>query len=251
MNDYKVRLKIFEGPLDLLLYLIKKNEVSIYDIPIADITNQYLEYLKVMQDLDLDIIGDFLVMAATLLFIKSRMLLPQEDVVLDDEIPDDDPREELINRLMEYKKFKEAAGLLRDKEEEGSEIFKRFLPKSDIDLTKGEDISREGFEASIFDLIAAFTDALKNIPKDDFKVVLDEEHTVEEKMEFVISLLDRKGVIYFNNVWARIRSRIEAVVFFLALLELIRLKKIMIRQIGLFGEIKIFKPLPTLSSNGR
>jgi segregation and condensation protein A len=251
MNDYKVRLKIFEGPLDLLLYLIKKNEVSIYDIPIADITNQYLEYLKVMEDLDLDIIGDFLVMAATLLFIKSRMLLPQEDVVLDDEIPDDDPREELINRLLEYKKFKEAAGLLRDKEEEGGEIFKRYLPKSDIDLTKGEEMPNEGFEASIFDLIAAFTEALKNIPKDDFQVVLEEEYTVEEKMDLVISLLDRKGVIYFNSIWSRIRNRIEAVVFFLALLELIRLKKIMIRQTGLFGEIKIFKPLPTLNNHGR
>ncbi|MDP8215790.1 MAG: segregation/condensation protein A [Candidatus Kaelpia imicola] len=251
MNDYKVRLKIFEGPLDLLLYLIKKNEVSIYDIPIAEITKQYLEYLKLMQDLDLDIVGDFLVMAATLLYIKSRMLLPQEEVVLDEEIPDDDPREELVNRLMEYKKFKEAAGLLKDKEEEGSEVFKRYLSRSDIDLTQSEDPPYEGFEASIFDLISAFTETLKNIPKEDFKVVLDEEHTVEEKMEFVISLLDQKGVIYFNNIWGRIRSRIEAVVFFLSLLELIRLKKIIIRQIGLFGEIKIFKPLPVLDSDGK
>ncbi len=251
MNDYKIKLKIFEGPLDLLLYLIKKNEVSIYDIPISEVTKQYLEYLKLMQDLDLDIVGDFLVMAATLLYIKSRMLLPQEDMVLDEEISDDDPREELINRLMEYKKFKEAAGLLRDKEEEGSEVFKRYLSQSDIDLTQGEDLSSEGFEASIFDLISAFTEALKNIPKEDFKVVLDEEHTVEEKMEFVMSLLDRKGAIYFNNIWTRIRSRIEAVVFFLALLELIRLKKIIIRQIGLFGEIKIFKPLPVLNNDGK
>ncbi len=247
MNKYKVRLKVFEGPLDLLLYLIKKNEVNIYDIPVAEITGQYLEYLETMCELDLDIAGDFLVMAATLLYIKSRMLLPQEETLLEDEIPDEDPREELVQKLLEYKKFKEAAGILKEKEIEGSEVFKRYVSVSDeVMADSGE---YEGFESGIFDLISAFTRALKNIPKDDFKVVLDEEHTVEEKTGFILTLLDEKGVVYFKNIWSRITSRLEAVVFFLALLELIRLKKIIIRQSGLFGEIKISKPLPVLNND--
>ncbi len=246
MNDYKIKLKIFQGPLDLLLYLIKKNEVNIYDIPISDITKQYLEYLEFMKVLDLDIAGEFLVMAATLLLIKSKMLLPQEEVSLDQEIPDEDPREELVKRLLEYKKFKEVAMVLKEKEEEGSEIFRRFLslPEDSIEL---EDDS-QGFEASIFDLISAFTEVLKNIPKEDFNIILEEEHNVEEKISFILTLLDQKGVIYFNSIWTRIRSRIEAVVFFLAILELIRQKKIIIRQIGLFGEIKIVKPLPVINN---
>ena len=148
---------------------------------------------------------------------------------------------------MEYKKFKEAAGILKEKEIEGSEVFKRYVSVSDeVMADSGE---YEGFESGIFDLISAFTRALKNIPKDDFKVVLDEEHTVEEKTGFILTLLDEKGVVYFKNIWSRITSRLEAVVFFLALLELIRLKKIIIRQSGLFGEIKISKPLPVLNND--
>ena len=245
MDDYKVKLKIFEGPLDLLLYLIRKNEVDIYDIPIAEITGQYLEFLDMMRELDLEVAGDFLVMAATLLLIKSKMLLPQEEVVLEEEIPEQDPREELVKKLLEYKKFKDAALLLREKEQEGSEIFRRFI-SSPAEVTEDNASEFKGFEASIFDLISAFTKVLKNVPQDDFKTVLEEEYSVEEKMDFILTLLAQKGVLYFNNVWNRIRSRVEAVAFFLALLELIRLKKIILRQIGLFGEIKIFKPLPVL-----
>ncbi|HEO64093.1 MAG TPA: hypothetical protein ENN78_02350, partial [Candidatus Omnitrophica bacterium] len=183
-----------------------------------------------------------------LIYIKSKMLLPQEDISLEEEILDDDPREELIKRLMEYKKFKDAAVHLREKEEESNYIFKRFMPASELDVPQNEE---EGFESSVFDLIAAFTEVLKNMPKEDFKIVLNEEYTVEEKMELILSLIAQKGVIYFNNIWSRIRSRLEAVVFFLALLELMRMKKIIIRQIGLFGEIKIFKPLPVLRKDGK
>lgn len=245
MNEYKVKLKIFEGPLDLLLYLIKKNEVNIYDIPISEIAKQYLESLKIMQEMNLEIAGEFLVMAATLLYIKSKMLLPQEELVLEEEIPLEDPRTELVQKLLEYKKFKSAAEILKVREAKGSEIFRRYVSLSSEELEFEEEF--QGFEASVFDLISAFTKVLKIIPKDDFKVFLEEEHSVEEKMDFVLSFLEQKGVIYFNNIWSRIRSRLEAVVFFLALLELIRLKKIVLRQIGLFGEIKIFKPLPVLS----
>lgn len=248
MNDYQVKLRSFEGPLDLLLYLIRKNEIDIYDIPIAEITRQYLEYLELMRELNLDIAGEFLVMAATLLYIKSKMLLPQEEVNLEEEIPEEDPRQELVNRLLEYKKFKEVAQLLKEREEEGSVVFKRFVPEEEKGLEFEEEI--QGFEASVFDLISAFTKVMKNIPKEEFQVVLEEEYSVEEKIDFILSLLDQKGVIYFSSIWKRIRNRMEAVVFFLALLELIRLKKILIRQIGLFGEIKIFRPLPVSAHAG-
>ena len=249
MNDYQVKLRSFEGPLDLLLYLIKKNEIDIYDIPIAEIARQYLEYLELMRELNLDIAGEFLVMAATLLYIKSKMILPQEEINLEEEIPGEDPRGELVQRLLEYKKFKEVAQLLKEREEEGSVVFKRFIPEGERSLEFEEEI--QGFEASIFDLISAFTKVMKSIPKEEFKVVLEEEYSVEEKIDFILSLLDRKGVIYFSSIWKRIKNRMEAVVFFLALLELIRLKKIIIRQIGLFGEIKIFRPLPVAVHAGR
>jgi segregation and condensation protein A len=248
MNDYQVKLRSFEGPLDLLLYLIRKNEIDIYDIPIAEITRQYLEYLELMRELNLDIAGEFLVMAATLLYIKSKMLLPQEEINLEEEIPEEDPRQELVKRLLEYKKFKEVAQLLKEREEEGSVVFKRFVPEGERNLEFEEEI--QGFEASVFDLISAFTKVMKNIPKEEFQVVLEEEYSVEEKIDFILSLLDQKGVIYFSSIWKRIRNRMEAVVFFLALLELIRLKKILIRQIGLFGEIKIFRPLPVSAHAG-
>ncbi|HDI45905.1 MAG TPA: hypothetical protein ENF60_01050 [Candidatus Omnitrophica bacterium] len=249
MNEYQVRLRSFEGPLDLLLYLIKKNEINIYDIPIAEITRQYLEYLELMRELNLDIAGEFLVMAATLVYIKSKMLLPQEEVNLEEEIPEDDPRQELVQRLLEYKKFKEAAFILKQREEQSSAVFKRFIPEEEKNV-EFEDEFR-GFEASIFDLISAFTRVIKNIPKDEFQTVLEEEYSVEEKIDFILSLLAHKGVIYFSSIWKRIKNRMEAVTFFLALLELIRLKKIIIRQVGLFGEIKIFRPLPIITNATR
>lgn len=244
MNEYRVKLRIFEGPLDLLLYLIKKNELDIYDIPIAEITRQYLDYLEMMQELNLEIAGEFLVMAATLLYIKSKMLLPQEEVSLEDEIPEEDPREELVQRLLEYKKFRQAALLLKEREDQSSQVFRRFVSIPEEELEFEEEF--KGFEASIFDLLSAFSKVLQSLPREDLGLMLEEEHSLEEKMEFILSLLNQKGVIYFNNIWTRIRSRLEAVVFFLALLELIRMKKILVRQFGLFGEIKIFKPLPVL-----
>ena len=249
MNEYQVRLRSFEGPLDLLLYLIKKNEIDIYDIPIAEITRQYLEYLELMRELNLDIAGEFLVMAATLVYIKSKMLLPHEEVNLEEEIPEDDPRQELVQRLLEYKKFKEVAQILKEREEQSSVVFKRFITDEEKYVEFEEEF--QGFEASIFDLTSAFTRVIKNIPKDEFQVVLEEEYSVEEKIDFILSLLDHKGVIYFSSIWKRIKNRMEAVAFFLALLELIRLKKIIIRQVGLFGDIKISRPLPIVTHAGK
>jgi segregation and condensation protein A len=244
MDEYKIKLDAFEGPLDLLLYLIKKNEIDIYDIPIAEITRQYLEYLELMRVLDLEIAGDFLVMSATLIYIKSKMLLPQDE--LEEEVLDEDPREELAKKLAEYKKFKEAAQILREKEKGTSKIYYRRRIPPDIELEFEDDF--KGFEASIFDLISAFDKVLKNIPKKEFLEIIEEEYTVDEKIDFITVLLEEKGILYFDQIWDRIRNKLEAIVTFLALLELIKIRCIIVRQIGLFGEIKIMKPLPVLCS---
>ena len=168
--SYKVKLEVFEGPLDLLLYLIKKNEIDIYDIPIAEITEQYLEYLELMRMLDLNIAGEFLVMAAKLIHIKSKILLPPEEKeVLPEE--EEDPREELVRRLLEYKRFKEVAGVLQDLEGQRKKMFTR--------ATSVEPGSEEKFfEASLFDLITALTRVLKDVPKEVFQEIVRDEFTV-------------------------------------------------------------------------
>ena len=181
--SYKVKLDIFEGPFDLLLYLIKKSELNVYDIPIASILEQYLQYLELMRLLDLNIAGEFIVMAATLMQIKSKMLLPQETNPLD-EIPEEekDPRAELVKRLLEYKQFKEAADQLRLKERARQDIFKRQTVLEDAE--SGESF----FEASLFDLINAFSKALKDIPKELFYEVIKDEFTVEGKVHDLLHM---------------------------------------------------------------
>src|SRR3989338_1249361 len=176
---YKVKLDVFEGPLDLLLYLIKKEEIDIYDIPIAKITDEYLEYLELMKLLDLNIAGEFLVMAATLIHIKSKMLLPP-DHLEGEEKEEEDPRAELVRRLIEYKKFKEAAQELSHMESHQKHYFARVAGQP----IKFEDTAREDefFEATLFDLITAFTKVLKDIPKEVFHQVVRDEFTVSEKI---------------------------------------------------------------------
>lgn len=166
---YKVKLDVFEGPLDLLLYLIQKEEVDIYDIPISKITDQYLEYLELMQLLDLNIAGEFLVMAATLMHIKSKLLLPPDETEEIDR-QEEDPRAELVKRLLEYKKFKEAASELSERESTQKHFFARVGSGVKTDeLPPPED---KFFEASLFDLITAFTKVLKDVPKDAFYQVV-------------------------------------------------------------------------------
>ncbi|PIW67316.1 MAG: segregation/condensation protein A, partial [Candidatus Omnitrophica bacterium CG12_big_fil_rev_8_21_14_0_65_42_8] len=179
--SYKVKLDVFEGPLDLLLYLIKKNEIDIYDIPIAAITEQYLEYLELMRMLDLNIAGEFLVIAATLIHIKSKMLLPPDEKELLPE-EEEDPREELVRRLVEYKKFKEVAGILQGLEGQRKKMFTRDIP---FEVEPGEVF----FEASLFDLIAAFTRVLKDVPKEMFQEIIKDEFTVEQKVHDLLHML--------------------------------------------------------------
>jgi len=233
--SYKIKLEIFEGPLDLLLYLVKKDHLNIYDIPIAKITEQYLEYLDLMQLLDLNIAGEFLVVAATLMQIKSKMLLPAEEQTGVEE-EEADPRQELVKRLLEYEKFKEIAETLRQRETNQREVFKR--PKTGIDK---EALSEKEiyFEASIFDLINAFSQALKDVPKEVFYEVIKDEFTIDEKIHEILHLLLVSPSVRLSDLFNKAKNKMEIIVIFLAILELIRMKEIICRQRELFREIEI------------
>lgn len=236
---YKVKLEVFEGPLDLLLHLIKKNDIDIYDIPVANITEQYLGYLDFMQMLDLSVAGDFLVMAATLMHIKSRMLLPQPEIGEED-VEEEDPRDELVKKLLEYKKFKEAASELSARAVRQKDFFSRgvsVVPSELKNIKKDE----EYFEASVFDLITAFTKVMSEIPKQLFYEVIKDEFTVEEKMHDIFHLLVKKTRLHFNELFRKQDNKIEVITTFLAILELIRLKEIVVKQSKVFGDIIVEK----------
>ncbi|MBI4845275.1 MAG: segregation/condensation protein A [Candidatus Omnitrophica bacterium] len=232
--SYKIKLEIFEGPLDLLLYLIKKDHLNIHNIPIAQITEQYLQYLELMQLLDLNIAGEFIVMAATLMHIKSKMLLPPDETE-QEAIEDDDPREELVRKLLEYKKFKEAAGFLENCESIQRKVFKRVNPGANIEAE--EEVF---FETSLFDLISAFSKALKEIPRDIFREIINDEFTVSGKIHDLLHILVKKKKILLTDLFIQSKNKNEIIATFLAVLELIRQKEIVAAQKDLFGGIFIF-----------
>lgn len=234
---YKVKLEEFEGPLDLLLFLIKKNEIDIYDIPIARVTEQYLEYIELLELLDLDIAGEFLVMAATLMHIKSKMLLPPEERAAE-EVEEEDPRAELVRRLIEYKAFKEAAGQLQSLESRQRDLFHRA---GDMDTLEVDCAGERYFEASLFDLISAFSIVLSNIPKETFLEVIKEHVTVEQKIHDILHILAEKTSFSVKSVFEQAKSKAEIVVIFLALLELIKTHSILAVQKELFGDIEIIR----------
>lgn len=228
----RVQLEIFEGPLDLLLHLIKKNEVSITDIPIATITEQYLATLEVMQTLNLDVAGEFLVMAATLIHIKSRMLLPVTDTEEDEE-EGADPRAELVRRLLEYQRFKDAADQLERRELLTRDVFVRSAAPA-------EETPAPGFrELSVFELLTALKRVLDRLPKDVVHEVLLEKITVREKMTLLLDQLRAQGKILFESLFAEVKSRMEVVVTFLAMLELVKVRAIRIFQEEATGPIQI------------
>jgi len=229
---------MFEGPLDLLLYLVKKDHLNIYDIPIAKVTQQYLEYINFMQLLDLNVVGEFLVMASTLMQIKSKMLLPAEELsVLEEE---SDPRAELVKKLLEYEKFKQIAENLKERETSQQEVFKR--PKTDLpqanDKEGKEDVY---FEASIFDLISAFSRALKDVPREVFYEVIKDQFTVEQKVHDILHLLLVQSEIKLSELFTKSKSKIEIIVIFLAILELAKMKEIVARQDAEFEDIIILR----------
>lgn len=229
----QVRLDIFEGPLDLLLHLIKKNEVSITDIPIATITEQYLATLDLMQTLNLDLAGEFLVMAATLIHIKSRMLLPPGDDEPDDEEEGGDPREALIRRLLEYQRFKEAANELQQRDVLARDVFARAAGPAETPVPAGFR------ELSVFELLTALRRVMDRLPKDDFHEVTLDKITVREKMTLLLDRLHASEQVLFESLFSQARTRMEVVVTFLAMLELVKIRAIRIFQETLEGPILI------------
>ncbi|HDS00461.1 MAG TPA: hypothetical protein ENO22_00840 [candidate division Zixibacteria bacterium] len=221
----------FEGPLDLLLYLIKKDEIDIYDIPVARITRQYLEYVEIMKMLNLDIAGEFILMAATLINIKSRMLLPKPE-----EDESEDPREALIMALLEYEKFKQASEVLREKES-AEQQFLRRKDYSFLDLAPEETFT---LEATIFDLMKAFKEALENLENDIYHTVRTEDVNIEERVEVIERILSERGQATFQELYSDSPNRLVLIVTFLAILEMIKLNRLVLRQAIPFGPIRIY-----------
>jgi segregation and condensation protein A len=232
--EYKVKLEVFEGPLDLLLYLIKRDEVDIYDISLERITAQYLEYMDAFQVLDLDVAGEFVVMAANLIYLKSRSLLPVSVQPPEEEAEEEDPRWELVRQLLEYKKFKDAAAQLQQRELARERIFPRVPEKPDAVA------ERPLGEVSVFDLIGAFNGILKRLnQKEDLREIFEERFTVSDKIELILKITSVEVPLRFSELFSGVASRTEVVVTFLALLELIRLKQLRAMQEEPFGEIEL------------
>jgi segregation and condensation protein A len=234
MEAYTVKVDVFEGPLDLLLHLIKQNQLDIYDIPIALITEQYLEYIRIMKALDLTIAGEFLVMAATLMYIKSRMLLPTP--IEEEEEEGVDPRAELVQRLVEYKRFKEAAVRLSHQALLGVDVFIR--PAQEIEAEEGE------IEADLFHLIDALRELLKRQEVEDFHEVTLDRVTLRDKMtELYERLQGAQEAVPFSALFTPLATRVELIVTFLALLELIRSGMLRAYQRDVFGPLWVTRAL--------
>jgi len=242
MTDYKVKFEVFEGPLDLLLYLIKKEEVDIYEVNLTKLATQFIEYIELMRILDLEIAGEFVVMAATLMYIKSRELLPVDQQVLPEgEDEEEDPRWELIRRLVEYKKFKDAAARLQTLEVQQENRFPRLPMKPEFET---EPSAGHG-EVSLFDLINAVNAVLQRVSqREELRDIFDDKWTVSEKIEVLMRLIRERAEVRFSELFETAMSRSEVVVTFLALLELIRLRQVIATQPQPFGEIFISRVSP-------
>ena len=236
LNNFLFKLPVFEGPLDLLLHLIKENKIDIYDIPIIDITHQYIKYLELMKELNLEIAGEFLVMAATLIHIKSKMILPPDEE--EKEEPSEDPRSELVQRLLEYQAYKESSGFLRKREEIWKNIFQRNIPDKDDFTFEPEPLL---FDANVFDLITAFKKLLEKAPAQAVEITR-ETLTVADKINFIIERVEKEDGIRFEDLFEEGYTRLTLIVMFLALLELIRLGLVKIYQEKAFGIIWIINP---------
>jgi len=234
-TDYKVKLEIFEGPLDLLLYLIKRDEIDIYDISLERITRQYLEYLQAFRELNIDLAGEFIAMAANLIYLKSRSLLPAEQQPPEEDAEEDDPRWELIRQLVEYKKFKEAGAQLQLRELEQERVFGWGGESS---LLAGGPLRLE--EVEIFQLINAFQNAVKRAEaRLELQEIPGERFSVSDKIDVILQRVEAGERIRFSDLFEAVVSRVEIVVTFIALLELIRLKQVRAIQKNIFDEIEI------------
>ncbi|HYG22906.1 MAG TPA: segregation/condensation protein A [Verrucomicrobiae bacterium] len=242
MSEYKVKFEVFEGPLDLLLYLIRKEEVDIYEVNLTRLATQFIEYIDTMRMLDLDVAGEFLVMAATLMYIKSKELLPvEQQVQTEGEDEGEDPRWELIRQLVEYKKFKDAAAQLQTLESRQENVFPRRPGKIEFE----PEPARGKPEVSIFDLVNAVNSVLQRISKkDDARDIYEDKWSVSEKIEHVLGMIASRPRLRFSELFADASTRPEVICTFLALLELIRLKQLVCEQAENFGEIEIVRRAP-------
>ena len=242
--DYKVQLEVFEGPLDLLLYLIRKEEIDVYDIPIAHITEQYLKYLDLMRDLNLDIAGEFILMAATLAHIKSKELLPKDPNAVEEETEEGDPRAELIRRLLEYQKYKTAAEELGGRPLLGRDTFGRGEANVP-DESERKQIEQEGpLDVSLFALLDAFKRVLERMKPEHFHEVEGDIVSVAEKARWVAEVLALRGSIAFHDLFVDAKRKIDVVATFLALLEMVRMKLVGIHQALGYGAIQIRSKIP-------
>jgi segregation and condensation protein A len=235
MPEYKVQFEVFEGPLDLLLYLVRKEEVDIYEVNLTKIATQFIEYVEIMREMDLDIAGEFLVMASTLMYIKSRELLPvdQQVQVEGEEEEGEDPRWELIRQLVEYKKFKDVAARLQEREAIQEKTYAHLPGKPE---TAPAPIRTQ---VSLFDLVNAVSNILKRFHQRETRDIFEDKWTVSEKIEALIVVLKERETLKFSELFASATSRSEVVVTFLALLELIRLKQLAVTQPSPFSDIEI------------
>ena len=230
-----IKIPVFEGPFDLLLHLIRENKLDIYDIPISVITSQYLEYIEIMKELNLEIAGDFLVMAATLIQIKSRMLLPPDEEAAAEE--QEDPRLDLVQRLLDYQKYKEAASDLRTKEEEWMKVFHKE-PLAEEGEEEGELYL---FDLSLFDLLDAFKKILDKAPPEIVSITR-ETLTVKDKISMIMEIIEGKEAVRFEDLFRDGISRVQLIITFISLLELIRLGLARVYQEKEFGNIWVINP---------
>lgn len=238
LDSIRIRLQSFEGPLDLLVHLIRKNKLDVYDIPIALITKQYLDYLDLMQELNLDVASEFLVMAATLIHIKSRMLLPRPETAAGDLLEEEDPRDALVRRLLEHEKFKAAAELLHERETIRSAQWMR--PDARVEALAGEEYEPE-LEVDLFSLLTAFKSVLERARERPPMALPPEEISVERRIEQLLDRLSETDACGFEDLFDAANSKPELIVTFLALLEMIRLKLVRVFQTGGLGAIRIYK----------
>jgi segregation and condensation protein A len=235
----KITLPEFEGPLDLLLYLIKRDRIDIHDMPIAPITRSYMEYLDLMQQLNLDVAGEFMVMAATLIHIKSKMLVPVDPTEAQGEDEQEDPRDALVQRLLEFQRYKEAAGILHQQ----AQIRAATWTRPDTVIPSFDDKGEEMLEAGLFDLISAFKELLDRRKTLFAHEVEAEGKSIEQRIEELLSLLHEGESLDFLELFATLETKADMIVTFLALLELIRLKRVKVYQRGMFGPIRVFRPV--------
>lgn len=238
----RLHLTEFEGPMEVLLYLIKAQEIDIFDIPILQITEQYMKFLELMEEQNLEVAGDYLVIAATLIQIKSKMLIPVEADEEEDEIDEGDPRMELVEKLIAYRMYRDVAGRLKSLEEERGNWFMRNAKPSEKDL--GPDPDADYIDATLFDLTQAFKNVLRYMKEEVAHTVEEEESSVDEKVDYIQTVLEIQDSVEWLDLLKVCKGKVEVICTFLAILEMCRMNLITLNQHASYGNIRLFRRLP-------